>query len=207
MVLFGKNPGLPTIVALIPVMLGVCLATADEFGRRDFTMDGFWLTVVGVVLSAAKGIVTNRLLVGDLKLHPLDLLWKMCPWSVLQCLIYATLFGELSQNGVERIGSMSSSQLTSLLANGLLAFALNWVSFTANKTTSALSMTVAGNVKQALSIGLAVWIFKTPLSWVNTIGIVMTLVGGAWYSWLQIHSPKRKHDCEYSAVSVSMTSK
>lgn len=179
-----KYPKPMTLLALVPVMLGVCLATADEFGRRDFTTDGFWLTVLGVVLSAAKGIVTNQLLVGDLNLHPLDLLWKMGPSSVAQCLVYALIFGETS--GLAQRQSLSASDNMSLLANGLLAFALNWVSFTANQRTSALSMTVAGNVKQALSIALAVWIFATPVTAINVVGIVMTVVGGAWYSGLQL---------------------
>lgn len=68
-----------------------------------------------------------------------------------------------------------------LTANACLAFFLNWVSFSVNKETSALAMTVAGNVKQAASIGLAVIIFNTPLTVLNGIGICTTLIGGACY--------------------------
>jgi hypothetical protein len=56
------------------------------------------------------------------------------------------------------------------------------VSFTANKKTSALTMTVAGNVKQVLSIVLAVIIFNLTITYMNLLGILLTLAGGAWYT-------------------------
>lgn len=188
---FRRAPAVAISLSLIPVMLGICLATADELGQAGFSLDGFWLTVLGVALSAAKGTVTNALLVGHLHLHPLDLLWKMSIPSVVQCLAYAWAFGEAERLPGYRPTSVSSAMIA-ILGNGLLAFALNWVSFTANQRTSALSMTVAGNVKQALSILLAVWVFSTPVSFVNAIGILVTVSGGAWYSALQYETKRQR---------------
>lgn len=183
--LFNKLPSLSVSLSLLPVMLGICLATADEFGRNGYTLDGFWLTVLGVLLSALKGIVTNWLLVGKLRLHPLDLLWKMSLSSALQCIVYSWSLGEMDHLKEYRSpNNRLTDSVIGIIANGLLAFVLNWVSFAANQKTSALSMTVAGNVKQALSIVLAVWIFATPVSALNTVGIIVTLIGGACYSTL-----------------------
>lgn len=39
-----------------------------------------------------------------------------------------------------------------------------------------------GNVKQVLSIVLAVIIFNLNISWMNGLGILLTLAGGAWYT-------------------------
>lgn len=39
-----------------------------------------------------------------------------------------------------------------------------------------------GNVKQVLSIVLAVIIFQLPITWMNALGIILTLAGGAWYT-------------------------
>jgi uncharacterized membrane protein len=139
-----------------------------------------------------------------MKLHPLDLLLRMSPLAFVQCVFYAYATGEL-----ERVREFSSTNMTislasGLLINGLLAFALNIVSFTANKKTSALTMTVAGknddndkhpkgmnqnadhslclgNVKQVLSIILAVVIFDLNINVTNAFGIALTLIGGAWY--------------------------
>jgi hypothetical protein len=69
-----------------------------------------------------------------------------------------------------------------LAINGALAFGLNYVSFAANKKTSPLTMTVAANVKQCLSIILGVWVFRLQVGWLNAMGIVIALGGGALYA-------------------------
>ena len=95
-------------------------------------------------------------------------------------------FGYLSGewHGVREWNNLATSRaITVLWINGFLAFFLNVVSFTANKKTSALTMTVAGNVKQVLSIILAVIIFNLSISVVNAFGILCTLGGGAWYTY------------------------
>ena len=72
------------------------------------------------------------------------------------------------------------------MVNGALAFALNYVSFTANKKTSPLTMTVAANLKQCLSIVLGFWMFELREGWMNAAGIVVALVGGAWYAKVEL---------------------
>lgn len=94
-VFLGHRAGLWTTLSLAPVVLGVILATVSEYASVSFSGLGLCLTVMGVFLAAVKGIITNQLMVGSLKLHPLDLLWRMTPLCVLQCLAYAYGFGEL----------------------------------------------------------------------------------------------------------------
>ena len=188
--LFGTVENAWTYVSLVPVVVGVCLATIGEYEHAiAFDALGFFLTLFGVLLSAVKGIATNWLMVGSLKLHPLVLIYKIAPMCLVQCFLYALTFGEIhgfiamSREMLEM--PTFDYELLSLYAklamNGFFAFFLNWVSFTANKKTSALTMTVAGNVKQAISILLAVYIFMTPISLNNALGIFITLIGGAWY--------------------------
>ena len=80
---------------------------------------------------------------------------------------------------------MTSPKLLALLANGVLAFGLNIVSFTANKKVGPLSMTVAANVKQVLTIVCAVRMFGLRINGVNAVGIGLTLLGGAWYAGIE----------------------
>ncbi|KAG2197901.1 hypothetical protein INT46_008679 [Mucor plumbeus] len=170
-------------LSLLPVVLGVGFATRDEY---SFTYMGFFLTVLGAVLASIKTIVTNRVQVGRLKLNPLDLLFRMSPLAFIQCIAYAYATGEL-QSVREFAGeNMTMSLASGLLLNGLIAFALNIVSFTANKKTSALTMTVAGNVKQVLSIVLSVVLFDYIITATNSFGIILTLLGGAWYGNVEL---------------------
>jgi drug/metabolite transporter (DMT)-like permease len=145
-------------------------------------MLGFVLTVLGTVLAAIKTIVTNRVQVGKLKLHPLDLLLRMSPLAFIQTMMYSYITGEMEMVSEFIQTRFSWSLFFALLINGVIAFFLNVVSFTANKKTSALTMTVAGNVKQVLSIVLAVIIFNLTITYMNLLGILLTLAGGAWYT-------------------------
>ncbi|KAI9313099.1 hypothetical protein BX666DRAFT_2020671 [Dichotomocladium elegans] len=125
-------------ISLFPVVAGVAFAT---FGDYDYTAMGFFLTVLGTVLAALKTVVTNRVQVGRLKLHPLDLLLRMSPLAFVQTLIYSYITGEMALVAETKV---TDKLFFALLVNGVLAFFLNVVSFTANKKTSALTMTVAG---------------------------------------------------------------
>lgn len=102
-----------------------------------------------------------------------------------------------------------------LIMNGCIAFALNIVSFTANKKAGALSMTVAGmfhtahhllrvfrgtdpslfssvaNIKQVLTILFAVFMFDLNITSTNAAGILFTLIGGAWYGYVGYQEKKR----------------
>lgn len=112
----------------------------------------------------------------------------MSPLACVQSLVYAFLFGELTDIAT-LLSSLSTDARIALLrklaVNGTLAFALNYVSFMANKKTSPLTMTVAGNLKQCLSIILGVWIFRIQVGWMNALGIIVALVGGAWYAKIE----------------------
>lgn len=178
-VFFGKTYSRATYTSLIPVVAGVGFATAGDY---YFTALGFLLTLFGAFLAAVKTVVTNRIQTGRLKLSPLELLYRMSPLAFLQTLIWAYLTGEFSAISGWVETSMTQKDLINLFINGCIAFALNVISFTANKKTGALTMTVAANVKQILTIVLSMLFWNLKATGMNTFGIVMTLCGGAWYA-------------------------
>lgn len=188
-----------TLVSLVPVIAGVCLAT---FGDFYFTLWGLILTLFGTFLAALKTVYANVLqtdlqcpqsnssysrspslvengysteeMAGENKkrLDSLDLLYRMSPLALVQCIFYAIFTGELSdirsniclwdcpsQTFFVSVGTarnvIGPREITILAFNGLLAFALNYVSFTANRKAGALSMTVAGTT--IIYIPFQVW--------------------------------------------------
>jgi hypothetical protein len=82
--------------------------------------------------------------------------------------------------------------LLKLSFNGALAFGLNFVSFAANKKTSPLTMTVAANIKQCLSIILGIWVFRLDVGQMNALGILVALAGGAWYAKVEFGVKQQK---------------
>ncbi|KAJ3335915.1 UAA transporter [Gonapodya sp. JEL0774] len=175
-----KWPSRQRFIAITPTLIGVALAT---YGDYYATAWGLFLTLLGVVLSAFKGVATNQVLVGPLKLHPLDLLLKMSPLSFMQCAFCAVMAGEYQEYKAEF--NWTRFAIVVMVGNSAVAFAMNYVSFTANKLTSAVTMGVAANVKQALSIVLSVWLFNLAVNGTNIIGILITLAGGAWYTQVE----------------------
>jgi hypothetical protein len=159
---------------------------------------GFLLTLLGTLLAAAKTILTNSIQVNNSSpLHPMDLLLRMSPLAFLQSLFYAILIGEPAKLAtlLSTMPSHSCSTLALKLAiNGTLAFGLNYVSFAANKKTSPLTMTVAANVKQCLSIILGIWAFRLQVGWMNAMGIMIALVGGAWYAKVEFSVKEMRLD-------------
>lgn len=140
-ILYRKRHSRATYLSLVPVILGVVFAT---FGDYSFTAWGFILTLLGTLLAAMKTIITNRVQVGRLKLHPLDLLVRMSPLAFMQCVFFGWWSGELDRVREYGATEMTRRKAIALAVNGAIAFGLNVVSFTANKKTSALTMTVAG---------------------------------------------------------------
>ena len=172
--------------------MGVALATAGDY---YFTVLGFVLTFLGTILAAVKTVLTNTMQNSlSSPLHSLDLLLRMSPLASIQSLLYSALLGEISVlvAFLKHLSPHERTKLAFKLAiNGTLAFALNYVSFTTNRKTSPLTMTVAGNLKQCLSIVLGIWVFKLHVGFLNGLGIVIALIGGAWYAKLELAGKTR----------------
>lgn len=126
-IFLGKRSKRATYLSLIPVVLGVVFAT---YGDYYFTTWGLCLTLLGTLLAAMKTIVTNMILVGRLKLHPLDLLLRMSPLAFAQCIFASWYTGELQQVRAYGATEMDTNKFLGLAINGMIAFALNVVSFT-----------------------------------------------------------------------------
>lgn len=168
---YSKTYSFATYVSLVPVILGVGLAT---YGDYYASMLGFFMTLLGAILAALKTVVTNRLQTAGLHFTAIELLYRLSPLAVLQSIAMAYLNGEFS--GIQKFpfeqGNLSMKFILYFSINAAMAFGLNVISFTANKKTGALTMTVAGNVKQILTVLLAVVFWHLKVSFLNASGML-----------------------------------
>ncbi|KAK3366818.1 triose-phosphate transporter family-domain-containing protein [Lasiosphaeria ovina] len=174
-----------TYLSLIPVVLGVGLAT---YGDYYFTTAGFFLTFLGVLLAVVKTVATNRIMTGALALSPLETLLRMSPLAFIQAVICATLSGEFARFRAANPDGPSRMMMLALAGNGLLAFLLNVSSFSTNKVAGALTMTVCGNIKQCLTVVLGIALFNVQVGFLNGLGMMIALSGAAWYSLVELRS-------------------
>ena len=198
---YSRTYSIETYLSLVPVILGVGLAT---YGDYYFTLMGFILTLSGVVLSTLKTVASNRLMTGKLALPALEILLRMSPLAALQSLLYAIATGEA---GAFRAwvaeDHFTSSYAIALLGNGLLAFALNVSSFYTNKMAGALTITVCANLKQCLTVLLGIILFDVHVSFWNGMGMLVTLIGAAIYSKVELDSKGKKQDTKIQPSHVS----
>lgn len=168
-------------------MFGVGLAT---YGDYNATFYGFFMTLAGAILAAIKTVTTNRMQTSGLRLSALELLYRMSGPALIQSLIMAYYHGEFDPFGLQALALPSPMLFATLAVNGALAFTLNYTSFSANKKAGALTMTVLANVKQVLTVVLAVLLWNLEVSYLNICGILATLAGGAWYSAVELVGQK-----------------
>ncbi|KAL8710892.1 MAG: hypothetical protein Q9225_007216 [Loekoesia sp. 1 TL-2023] len=176
-----------TYVSLIPIVMGVMLAS---YGDLSATTLGFFITLLGTILAAVKTVATNRLQTAGLHLSALELLHRMSPIACAQSLIVAYIYGEFDRFEPQLMGT---NGLLIVLTNGIIAFGLNVVSFEANKRSGALTMTIAANVKQVLTVVLSVVLWRIPVGAMNACGIALTLLGGAWYGRVELMGKAATH--------------
>ncbi|CAM9564090.1 unnamed protein product [Heterosigma akashiwo] len=177
----GKQFSRAKKLAVVPVVGGIALATLGEI---RFTVLGFFITVLCVVLAALKVVVSGMALTGDMKLHPIDLLIKMAPLAFGECLFMSYCQGEIAEIISLWHTLVETKAIHLVLLTGVLSFSLNILSFTANKVTSPLTLTVSANLKQALLIILGPIVFGTPISSLGVVGTICVIIGSGRYSYV-----------------------
>ena len=182
-----KHPTLKIMPSLILVIIGVYMATLSE--AKSHVKDsiyGITLAISGVMLAALKGVASNIFLVGPLKMSPLRLLWLLTAPCLLQCLAFAWYSNELSS--LE--WAHDTSLVSHLVINGILAFMLNYISLSTNARLGPLTVAILANCKQVIIVGMALFVYENNPGIIQVFGIVLTLIGGFWYTNIQHRSSK-----------------
>jgi len=178
---YGKTFSDNRKMAVLPIVAGVALAF---YGDMSYTAIGAFYTILCVILAALKAVVGGELLTGELKLHEVDLLAKMCPLALIQIGLVAGLTGEVYEIMGRWDEIVSSPAPQVVLLSGVLAFTLNVSSFIANKVTSALTLCIAANVKQVLLVAFGTLYFGDSVTFVNGLGILIVILGSFRYGWV-----------------------
>ncbi|KAI0305374.1 hypothetical protein B0F90DRAFT_1198234 [Multifurca ochricompacta] len=121
-----------------------------------------------------------------LQLHPLDLLTRLSRLAVLQCMVYAYLFEETGFVRGPSSFLRTPWQVILISGNGIIACALNIVSFEANRRSGALSMGVAGYFRYQSS----------PLCLTKTSFLVSQREAGSYCSLCRLVLPSDHYPCE-----------
>lgn len=182
-ILLNKRYSLKHYLAIFLIVVGVILAS---LGEVEFHLTGFVSVVLVCFLSALKSVLSNKFLIGSMSFHPFVLLYYMSLFSFLQLYVISIVIGELQDAVYWWLENGSAGLFIFLLTNSLFAFLLNVSNFYTNQKTSALTVTVIGNLKHIITIVLSIIIFDTPLTMLNIFGTVVTVIGAGIYSIIEL---------------------
>ncbi|KAI5669574.1 hypothetical protein M9H77_19427 [Catharanthus roseus] len=175
-----------TMFNMIAISIGVAIAA---YGEAKYDSWGVFLQLGAVVFEATRLVLIQILLTSKgINLNPITSLYYVAP-SCLAFLSIPWIFVELPV-----LKETSSFHLDFLIfgTNSLCAFALNLAVFLLVGKTSALTMNVAGVVKDWLLIAFSWSVIKDTVTPVNLIGYGLAFLGVGYYNHSKLQALKAK---------------
>ncbi|KAM7263424.1 hypothetical protein ACFE04_001107 [Oxalis oulophora] len=174
-----KTEAFLTYVTLVPVVLGVVIASGSE---PSFHLFGFIMCIGATASRALKSVLQGILLSSEgEKLNSMNLLLYMAPIAVV-FLLPAALIMEENVVGITIALARDDIKIVwYLLFNATLAYFVNLTNFLVTKHTSALTLQVLGNLKGAVAVVISILIFQNPFTVTGMLGYGLTIAGAFFY--------------------------
>lgn len=167
------------MVNMCVITLGVGVAS---WGELNFNWLGAALLLGAIMFEAARVVSIQILLQSqDIKFNPIQTLYYLSPI----CLVFLSLpFSYFEAPELHTSTNLNINiSFGVLLGNAFLAFALNLSVFLLIDKTSALTMNVAGVVKDWILIYLSSILFKTSVTSLQLWGYSLAFLGVAYYNY------------------------
>lgn len=184
-----EKPRLSLILIIGVIVVGVVLTVA---GETQFDMTGFVLVLLAAVMSGLRWSLTQMLLQKDqLGMdNPVATLYYISPimfilMSILS-LVIEDPFVQFSSSAFFQDFQTGTLTLAMAGGGGFLAFAMTVAEFKLIKNTGTVTLSVAGISKEIVVISLSMLIFGDRLTFVNLLGLLVSIGGIMAYNYVKI---------------------
>ncbi|WZZ24129.1 hypothetical protein YC2023_007530 [Brassica napus] len=175
-----------TMTNMLSISFGVAIAA---YGEAKFDTWGVMLQLGAVAFEATRLVLIQILLTSKgINLNPITSLYYVAP-CCLGFLFFPWIFVELP---VLRETSSFHFDFVVFGTNSVCAFALNLAVFLLVGKTSALTMNVAGVVKDWLLIAFSWSVIKDTVTPLNLFGYGLAFLGVAYYNHCKLQALKAK---------------
>lgn len=182
-----------TMANMIGISVGVAIAA---YGEAKFDSWGVLLQLGAVAFEATRLVLIQILLTSKgITLNPITTLYYVAPC----CLLFLTVPWLFVEFPVLKETSTFHFDYFIFGTNSLCAFALNLAVFLLIGKTSALTMNVAGVVKDWLLIAFSWSIIKDTVTPVNLLGYGLAFLGVCYYNHSKLQALKLKEAQKKSA--------
>uniref|UniRef100_A0A061RF95 Plastidic phosphate translocator-like protein n=1 Tax=Tetraselmis sp. GSL018 TaxID=582737 RepID=A0A061RF95_9CHLO len=187
-----------TLSNMIVISIGVCIAS---FGEINFVVAGVVMQLMSIVMESSRLTLVQLLLQSrGLKLNPITSLYYISP----ACFVFLSIPFALYEAPRMMSDTNWKFGFWIMLLNCVVAFGLNLAVFLLIGKTSALTMNIAGVVKDWMLIGLSVALYSAPVTKVNLIGYGISFLAVGWYNYTKLQRLKKEADEKAQASEQEM---
>lgn len=180
---------------MVGISFGVAIAA---YGEAKFDATGVLLQLGAVAFEATRLVLIQILLTSKgISLNPITSLYYVAPC----CFVFLLVPWVLVEMPVLRQTSTFRLDFFIFGTNSLCAFALNLAVFLLVGKTSALTMNVAGVVKDWLLIAFSWSVIRDTVTPVNLFGYLIAFLGVAYYNKAKLDALKAK-EAQKKAAAV-----
>jgi len=196
-------------IIILVITVGLALAS---FGQTNFSWVGFLLVTGSCCCSGLRWVMTQRVVsINKDYASPLLIIYLIAPSSAVGLLPFAGAMESWRFSSEPFFTNctlpVALETTTMLLFGAVISFLLVFAEVKLVELTTALTMGVFGQIKEILTITLSMAIFGDHLSAFNVYGLVLAMLGTAWYKKekLSQQSPENSQStCEEGAVEDNL---
>uniref|UniRef100_A0A804NDI8 Sugar phosphate transporter domain-containing protein n=1 Tax=Zea mays TaxID=4577 RepID=A0A804NDI8_MAIZE len=181
-----------------------CLRVAKE---TEFNLWGFIFIMLAAVMSGFRWSMTQILLQKEeygLK-NPFTLMSHVTPVMAIVTAIISIVMDPWHDFRASHFFDSSAHIIRSsllLLLGGALAFFMVLTEYVLVSVTSAVTVTVAGIVKEAVTILVAVLFFNDPFTWLKALGLAIIIFGVSLFNIYKYKRFKKGHYNENAGTNT-----
>ncbi|BAT88958.1 sugar phosphate/phosphate translocator [Vigna angularis] len=180
---------------ILIISFGILLTVSKE---TEFDFWGFVLVMLAAVMSGFRWCMTQILLQKEaygLK-NPITLMSYVTPvMAVATALLSLALdpWDEFRENQYFDNSVHITRSCLLMLLGGSIAFLMVLTEYVLISVTSAVTVTIAGVVKEAVTILVAVLYFHDRFTWLKAYGLLIILVGVSLFNWYKYLKLRKGH--------------
>lgn len=202
-----ESPSIKLLGIIVVISIGVLLTVARE---TAFDFWGFIFVTLAAVMSGFRWSMTQILLQKDsygLK-DPITLMSHVTPVMAIATMVLSLLLDPWSDFRKNTYFDNPWHVMRSfllMLIGGSLAFFMVLTEYILVSATSAITVTIAGVVKEAVTILVAVFYFHDEFTWLKGVGLTTIMVGVSLFNWYKYEKFKKGqiNEDEISSPSFS----
>ncbi|XP_057506333.1 probable sugar phosphate/phosphate translocator At1g06470 [Actinidia eriantha] len=174
-----ESPSFKLSGIIFIISVGILLTVAKE---TEFELWGFVFVMLAAVMSGFRWTMTQILLQKEaygLK-DPITLMSYVTPVMAVATALLSLILDPWDEFTVNNYFNSSWHIIRScllMLFGGTLAFFMVLTEYILVSITSAVTVTIAGIVKEAVTILVAVFYFHDPFTWLKGVGLIIIMVG------------------------------